>query len=225
MDKTVIILIGAGVCCVVIGIALFAKLCTTKSNDGEGAVDQKNLLDDDYTENFQNCFSNTGNIEDTLDQLAHIYTGNQYMYNLIVNALDYIKDGQGDYETALDGINVDSDITIMKMHNAAIAKALGSDSHIESEIYANPASESQPAEIHPESEDAEEEFDEDETEELNSAAIKEQNTENTFSECQSLEAPENDSSAKHMFEHRESLQSPISNTDENDDELDDLKIG
>ena len=40
MDKTVIILIGAGVCCVVIGFALFVKLLTTKSND-----------DDETTEN------------------------------------------------------------------------------------------------------------------------------------------------------------------------------
>ena len=30
MDKTVIILIGAGVCCVVIGFAMFVKLLTTK---------------------------------------------------------------------------------------------------------------------------------------------------------------------------------------------------
>ena len=36
MDKTVIILIGAGVCCVVIGFALFVKLLTTKSNDDDG---------------------------------------------------------------------------------------------------------------------------------------------------------------------------------------------
>lgn len=224
MDKIVVILIGAGVCCVVIGIALFAKLCMTKSNNGEGTVNQKNLLDDDYVENFQNCFNNTKNIEDTLDQLVHIYTGNQYMYNLIVNALDYIKDGQGDYETALDGINVDNDTTIMEMHTAAIAKALGTDSHIESEVHINPTPESQLDEVLPESEDADE-FDEDE-EELHSAVAKAQNIENISSECDSLEVPDDDFSTQHEFTNYESLQSPISNTENlQDDELDDLKIG
>lgn len=33
MDRTVIILIGAGVCCAVIGLALFIKLLTTKTDD------------------------------------------------------------------------------------------------------------------------------------------------------------------------------------------------
>lgn len=35
MDKTVIVLIGAGVCCVVIGLALFVKLLTTKQDESE----------------------------------------------------------------------------------------------------------------------------------------------------------------------------------------------
>ena len=68
-----------------------------------------------------------GNIERSLEQLAQIYLDNQFMYNLIVSALDYIRDEQGDYETALEKINVDSDVTIMKMHNDAIKKALNID--------------------------------------------------------------------------------------------------
>lgn len=125
MDINVIILIGAGVCCVVVGLALFIKLLTTKDDDNK--VSNKKLLDEDYADNFKECFENTGNIEDTLDQLASIYIGNQYMYNLILAAIDYIHDDQGDYETALEGINVDSDTSIAKMHNQAIKKAL----HIE----------------------------------------------------------------------------------------------
>ena len=124
MDKTVIVLIGAGVCCVVIGLALFVKLLTTNQNESEDTNESKKLLDNEYAENFKECFEDTGDIEDTLDQLATIYTGNQYMYNLIVNALDFIRDEQGDYETALDEINVDSDPEIANMHNAAIKKAL-----------------------------------------------------------------------------------------------------
>lgn len=124
MDKTVIILIGAGVCCVVIGIALFVKLASQKSSDDDDSESGRRLLDDEYMENFQECFDNTGNIEDTLDQLANIYMGNQYMYNLIISAIEYIRDEQGDYETALDKINVDSDMAVMRMHNAAIKKAL-----------------------------------------------------------------------------------------------------
>lgn len=124
MDRTVIILIGAGVCCAVIGLALFIKLLTTKTDYNEDDVGKKKLLDDEYMDNFKECFANTGNIEDTLDQLAHVYTGNQFMYNLIVSAIDYLNDGEGDYETALEKINVDSDINVMKMHNTAIRKAL-----------------------------------------------------------------------------------------------------
>lgn len=37
MDKTVVVLIGAGVCCVVIGLALFVKLLTTKNDDSDEA--------------------------------------------------------------------------------------------------------------------------------------------------------------------------------------------
>ena len=115
MDNTVIILIGAGVSCVVIGFALFVKLAKMGSQEESEASGNKKLLADDYAENFQECFENTGNIEDTLEQLADIYTGNQYMYNLIINALNFLKEDQGDYETALEGINVDSDTSIMKM--------------------------------------------------------------------------------------------------------------
>lgn len=128
MDKTVIVLIGAGVCCVVIGLALFVKLLTTKQDESEDTNGNKKLLDNEYAENFKECFEDTGDIEDTLDQLATIYTGNQYMYNLIVNALDFIRDEQGDYETALDEINVDNDSNIANMHNAAIKKALNLES-------------------------------------------------------------------------------------------------
>ena len=102
MDKTVVVLIGAGVCCVVIGLALFVKLLTTKNDDSDEASGNKKLLDEEYAENFQECFDDTENIEDTLDQLATIYTGNQYMYNLLINALEFIRDEQGDYETALE---------------------------------------------------------------------------------------------------------------------------
>ena len=123
MDKTVILLIGAGVCCIVIGVALFIKLMTSKNTESAD-ISNKKLLDSEYKENFKECFENTGSIEETLEQLADIYTGNQYMYNLIINAIEYIREGEGDYETALDSINVDSDMEIMKMHTNAIKKSL-----------------------------------------------------------------------------------------------------
>ena len=145
MDKTVIVLIGAGVCCVVIGLALFVKLLTTKQDESEDTNGNKKLLDNEYAENFKECFEDTGDIEDTLDQLATIYTGNQYMYNLIVNALDFIRDEQGDYETALDEINVDNDSNIANMHNAAIKKALNLESR--STIARKPKGEKGPKEI------------------------------------------------------------------------------
>ena len=128
MDNVVVILIGAGVCCVVIGFALFVKLCKSNSKSAS-EEDNKKLLDENYMENFQECFNNTENIEETLEQLTHIYIDNQYMYNLIVNAIDYIKEGQGDYETALEEINVDNEVRIMKMHNDAIKKSLNLDTN------------------------------------------------------------------------------------------------
>lgn len=59
MDKTVVVLIGAGVCCVVIGLALFVKLLTTKNDDSDEASGNKKLLDEEYAENFQECFDDT----------------------------------------------------------------------------------------------------------------------------------------------------------------------
>lgn len=158
MDKTVILLIGAGVCCVVIGIALFAKLCATKSNANDESGSSK-LLDDEYAENFKDCFESTGNIEETLEQLAHIYTGNQYMYNLIINALDYIREEQGDYETALDGINVDDDKEVMRLHNMAMRKSL----HLEHKEHINEDDEDN-KKITESEEVFDEDFDEDEEE-------------------------------------------------------------
>ena len=145
MDKTVIVLIGAGVCCVVIGLALFVKLLTTNQNESEDTNENKKLLDNEYAENFKECFEDTGDIEDTLDQLATIYTGNQYMYNLIVNALDFIRDELGAFESALDEINVDNDSNIANMHNAAIKKALNLES--KSTIARKPKEEKEPKEI------------------------------------------------------------------------------
>lgn len=129
MDKVVIILISAGVCCIVVGITLFVKLLSVKP----AGTERKHLLAEDYEENFNECFENTGNIEDTLDQLADIYMGNQYMHNLIAEAIDYIHDEEGDYETALEKINVDENIEIMKMHNAAIKKAMEKEENVQRE--------------------------------------------------------------------------------------------
>lgn len=120
MDNIVIILIAAGVCCVVIGTALFIKLLTVKPAEAQ----KKTLLDEDYIENFKECFENTGNIEETLDQLSDIYMGNQYMHSLLADAIDFIHNDNGDYETALEKINVDDDMDVLKMHNTAIKKTL-----------------------------------------------------------------------------------------------------
>ena len=120
MDNIVIILIAAGVCCVVIGTALFIKLLTVKPAEEQ----KKTLLDEDYIENFKECFENTGSIEETLDQLSDIYMGNQYMHSLLADAIDFIHNDNGDYETALEKINVDDDMDVLKMHNTAIKKTL-----------------------------------------------------------------------------------------------------
>lgn len=124
MDDIVITLIGAGVCCVAIGVGLFIKLCSVKEAD-TAPKKSKKLLDDEYKENFKEAFKRTGSIEGTLQELADIYMNdNPYMYNLILSSLSYIQDEFGDYETALEKINVDSDLEVMKLHNAAIKESL-----------------------------------------------------------------------------------------------------
>lgn len=125
MDNTVIILIGAGVCCAALGIVLFIRLMMKKPDrEKEGTESQ---MAEDYAENFEECFADTGNIEDTLSQLEQIYSDNRYMHNLILNAIDYIQNGYGDFETALEGINADGDEEIAEMHSRAIQKSIGMD--------------------------------------------------------------------------------------------------
>lgn len=62
MDKTVIVLIGAGVCCVVIGLALFVKLLTTKQDESEDTNGNKNCL----TMNTQKISKNALRIQEIL---------------------------------------------------------------------------------------------------------------------------------------------------------------
>ena len=214
MDKTVIFLIAAGVCCVVIGIALFVKLLTTKPDDEAG--DKGKLLDDEYMENFKECFENTGNIEETLEQLADIYTGNEYMYNLIVSALDFINDEQGDYETALENINVDGDVAVMKMHNAAIKKALNLEVKHKKQV---------PEEKHenkmiPENQD-EEEFEEDE-EEINPEESQEEELEPEEEEFEEDEEESEESPKEKDMQKEEETDEP---EEDDDDDLDGFKIG
>lgn len=125
MDNTVIILIGIGVCCIVTGFVMFIRLLKVRPGDGdEGPV---NIVPDDYADNFEECFANTGNIEETLDQLLDIYSEDKEMSRLISDAINYIQNGYGEYETALEIINADQDERITEMHNRAIRKVIGAD--------------------------------------------------------------------------------------------------
>lgn len=224
MDKTVIFLIAAGVCCVVIGIALFAKLLTTKPDDEAG--DKGKLLDNEYMENFKECFENTGSIEETLEQLADIYTGNEYMYNLIISALDFINDEQGDYETALENINVDGDVAVMKMHNTAIKKALNLEVKHKKQV---------PEEKHedkmiPEKQD-EEEFEEDEVESKQEETHEEESeseVEEEFEEDEEDEEYEKDEKDEKDEKEPEANIQEEENPEpeeDDDDDLDGFKIG
>lgn len=216
MDKTVIILIGAGVCCVVIGIALFAKLVSKKSDDDDEDGTGKKLLDDEYMENFQECFENTGNIEDTLDQLAHVYTGNQYMHNLIVNAIEYIRDEQGDYETALDKINVDSDMAVMRMHDTAIKKALNLEHNEQEKESEKEDSKVQNTTFARIEKEADEDFDEDEEEE------------SEVDESEPEEPEEQKEAPKKKLKKKRPVKKAIkeeNDEDDSDEDLDGFKIG
>lgn len=220
MDNTVIILIAAGVCCIVVGTVLFIKLITVKPAAGE----EQSLLDEEYTENFQECFKETGNIEDTLDQLADIYMGNQYMHNLIEDAIDFIHEEDGDYETALEKINVDGDVEIMKMHNAAIKKTLEKKSG--KTVKKMPAAKKEtekPAEPVPE-----EEYDEDEEEPKTTNVSGEHEAEHgnhslPLEDTMFDEDDEDDEDDSNMQDDADGEDDDEENDD--DDDLDGFKIG
>ena len=141
IEPVVLVLILVAVVCIVVGCILFLKLMSW----GKAAEEKKqSLVDEDYIDNFKDCFTNAGSIEGALEQLAEIYTSNKFMYKLITDALDYINNDYGDYETALEMINVEKDERIRKLHEYAVEKATGTEADSE-KPKENPGSE-KPAE-------------------------------------------------------------------------------
>lgn len=119
IEPIVLALIGIGSFSIVMGFIMFGKL-----NSSNKKTEKKSLLDENYFENFKVSFESTKSIEGALEQLAEIYAGKNIMQDRIQKALKFIQEDYGDYETALEMINVEGNEGVHNLHRKAILSTL-----------------------------------------------------------------------------------------------------
>lgn len=119
MSTSYIFLAGALVLFVVAIAILFA---------GKGKKDDKKLdknFDENYAVSINEAYLETGDIREALVRLQDSYEDtNQLMYALLGKAVVYLDGDYGDYETALDMVNVNHDETVEKIHKEIICMAI-----------------------------------------------------------------------------------------------------
>lgn len=95
---------------------------------GKGKKDDKKLdksFDENYAVNVNDVYLKTGDIRETLVQMQDSYEDvNPLMYGLLGKAITYLDGDYGDYETALDMININHDETVDKIHKDMICMAV-----------------------------------------------------------------------------------------------------
>lgn len=95
---------------------------------GKGKKDDKKLdksFDENYAVNVNEAYLNTGDIREALIQMQDSYEDvNPLMYGLLGKAINYLDGDYGDYETALDMININHDETVDKIHKDMICMAV-----------------------------------------------------------------------------------------------------
>ena len=130
LEPIVLVLIGVGSISIVMGFILFGKLNSSSKN-----TEKKSLLDEDYFENFKTSFESTKSIEGTLEQLEEIYAGENVMQARIQKALTFIQEDYGDYESALEMINIEGNEGVRNLHKKAISAVLNKNEalHVESQ--------------------------------------------------------------------------------------------
>lgn len=87
---------------------------------GKGKKDDKKVdkeFDENYAVNINEVYLRTGDVRETLVQMQDSYEDyNPLMSGLLGKAITYLDGDYGDYETALDMINVNHDETVDKVH-------------------------------------------------------------------------------------------------------------
>ena len=95
---------------------------------GKGKKDDKKVdkeFDENYAVNINEVYLRTGDVRETLVQMQDSYEDyNPLMSGLFGKAITYLDGDYGDYETALDMINVNHDETVDKVHKDIICMAV-----------------------------------------------------------------------------------------------------
>lgn len=95
---------------------------------GKGKKDDKKVdkeFDENYAVNINEVYLRTGDVRETLVQMQDSYEDyNPLMSGLLGKAITYLDGDYGDYETALDMINVNHDETVDKVHKDIICMAV-----------------------------------------------------------------------------------------------------
>lgn len=95
---------------------------------GKGKKDDKKVdkeFDENYAVNIDEVYLRTGDVRETLVQMQDSYEDyNPLMSGLLGKAITYLDGDYGDYETALDMINVNHDETVDKVHKDIICMAV-----------------------------------------------------------------------------------------------------
>lgn len=82
-------------------------------------------FDENYAVNINEVYLRTGDVRETLVQMQDSYEDyNPLMSGLLGKAITYLDGDYGDYETALDMINVNHDETVDKVHKDIICMAV-----------------------------------------------------------------------------------------------------
>ena len=95
---------------------------------GKGKKDDKKLdkeFDENYAVNINEVYLRTGDVRETMVQMQDSYRDlNALMCEFLANVITSMDGDYGDYETALDMINVNHDETVDKVHKDIICMAV-----------------------------------------------------------------------------------------------------
>lgn len=110
-------------CALFLFIIAIVILFVGKEKKDDKKVDKE--FDENYAVEINDIYLKTGDIRETLVQMQDSYEDvNTLMYGLLEKAIHYLDGDYGDYETALDIININHDETVDKVHKDIICMAI-----------------------------------------------------------------------------------------------------
>lgn len=83
--------------------------------------DKAPKLDEHYPEKLRTAYFETGFVEETFVRLADDYADDKYMMSLIEKSMGYLNGDYGDYETALDMMNINDDEEVKKVNDTILS--------------------------------------------------------------------------------------------------------